>query len=174
VEVPGFETKLSVIAGVLLAAGLVALGTASWRRTRPYAPGGLWVAFVLFYIFVAVFAHRMANPLKSHEPIARALEQRLPEGARLYSYFGRYRTVRGGYPYYLGRAVPDLADEETLRKSWAREPRPCLIYEETQYQKLVEGLPEARVLYEGRVGSKNVRLVCADRGASKGSLETGI
>jgi len=174
VEVPGFETKLGIIAGVLLTAGLAALGTIAWRRTRPYAPAGVWVSFVLFYLFIAMFAHRMANPLKSHQPIAQALERQLPEGSRLYSFFGRFRTVRGGYPYYLGRAVPDLADEVTLRRTWDGESRPCLIYEEAQYRELVEGLADARVIFEGRVGSKTVRLVCADRGVSDTLLEAEV
>ncbi|MCZ6727670.1 MAG: hypothetical protein O7A98_10015, partial [Acidobacteria bacterium] len=161
VDAPGHEMARDLTAGSLLVAAVIILGAASRRQTRRYAPAGVWIAFVLLYVFLATFVHREANAFKSHQSIARELEQRLPEGSRLYSFFGRYRVVRGGYPYYLGRTVRDLVDEDRLRQTWAQETRPCVIYEEARYQGLVEGLPAAQVLFEGRVGSKTVRLVCA-------------
>ncbi|MDH3402116.1 MAG: glycosyltransferase family 39 protein [Acidobacteriota bacterium] len=160
IEAPGLETALLLTGSLLAVAGAAVLVTIALRRTRRWAPAAAWAAYSLFLLFVGVYLHRVANPLKSHRPLAAELERAQPADSVLFSYFGRYRTVRGGYPYYLGRSIPDLADEERLRAAWAATARPCVLYEEDKYRDLVEGLPAAELVYESGVGSKAVHLVC--------------
>ncbi len=160
VDAAGHELAKGLLGAALVLAGGVILGSVALRRTRRDSPLVVWATFALFLVFIAVYAHPMANPAKSHRPIAAELARELPAGSHLFSYFVRYRTVRGGYPYYLGYSVPDLPDEERLRAQWSADSRPCVIYEDSKYRDLVEGLPAAELVYEGEVGSKTVRLIC--------------
>jgi len=164
IDLPAFDAARGLAAAVLLICAAIVFSTLLRARTRRYAPAGVWLAMICLYTFIAVYLHAAVNPMKSHRPLMREVESRLPEGSDLYSLFGPRRLLRGGYAFYLGRSVPDLIDIERLEQVWSSATRPCVLYEGTQFRQQIEALAGAELVFEGKVGSTEVRMACAAAG----------
>jgi 4-amino-4-deoxy-L-arabinose transferase-like glycosyltransferase len=151
-----------VPAAVVLVGGALVLAAALSRRGRHRLPLAVLAAFAGLYTLVAVYLHPVADGIKSHRSIALELRDHVPRGHPIRSYFGPRWYLRGGYAFYLGQSLPDLKDAAGLHAAWEAHPELCVVTEGEELRQAMQELAHASIVFEGRVGSRRVRLVCRD------------
>ncbi|MEM7246869.1 MAG: glycosyltransferase family 39 protein [Acidobacteriota bacterium] len=148
---------LGMSALVLVAAGL--LGRALWQRwSVPRTATVLALSTGAVFLGLAAVLPKL-DPLKSARPFGAAVAELASEGP-----VGTYGRFRAGYAYYADRKltyVPGESEKPGALAAWLTEvdrPAHLLIYE--PFPEVVpDGARPPKIVKEGRVGSREVRLL---------------
>jgi 4-amino-4-deoxy-L-arabinose transferase-like glycosyltransferase len=158
-KIPADLSPLLVVVLFLVCGGMI--GISLLRGQRPFGtPTAMAAAMILFCMVASIHILPALNVFKSHRPFAEALAE-LPEADHeVVSFLGARRWVRGGYPYYMGRQVPHIDEEEELHRRWNGPNPPCVLMEDPQFGEQIDSLVGGRLVLEREIGSQTGRLVC--------------
>ncbi len=158
-DVPGQLTSVAWVLGVLVAAtgAVVGWGLVRERRRPATAPVGLLAGVATFYLVAAFWALPAVDPFKSARGFSAEMNRELEAVNGTVASF-QFWDWRSGYSYYGDRSIPGLNTSAELEAYWRRNDEVHVLVEDEDRQQLLALLPDAHLVVEGRIGSRQAFL----------------
>ena len=140
---------------------LVSGGLLGWlafhRRTRQWLPSALSVVIVAFYVLAVAEILPAVDAVKSPRDFSAAMADTVDASDGAVVSYGLW-TWRAGYAYYSGRTIPNVDDPHLLQSFWRAHPRPYVIVEQPNRDRIRTLLPGAVLLMQEQIGSREAFL----------------
>lgn len=155
---PGLRWHILLLGLFFLIAGGSLLGWLAFHRlARQWLPSALFVVIVVFYVVAVAEILPAADSVKSARDFSVAMDDTVDAADGAVASYGLWNW-RAEYAFYAGRTIPNLEEPELLVSFWRTHPRPYVIVEKPERDRIRTLLSNATLVMKKKIGSREAFL----------------
>jgi len=141
---------------LFVAGGSLLVWLASHRDSRRFAPTALLLVVVASYVVTVTQVLPAADSVKSARGFSAAMAETVDATDGTVASYGLW-SWRAEYAFYGRRIIPSLRESELL-SFWRKHPRPYVVVEKPDRDRVRTLLPDAALILTEKIGSREAFL----------------